>query len=150
MKAVIQRVSSASVTIDGRVSGAIDKGLLILLGVARDDTEKGADLLAAKISKLRIFEDAAGKMNLSLLDNGGSALVVSQFTLLAGCRKGNRPSFDRAEEPARARQLYEHFVTRVKGHGVPVQTGGFGAYMDVKLVNDGPVTIILDSNELVK
>lgn len=150
MRAVLQRVSSASVNIGSRVSGAIETGMLILLGVARDDSERNADLLAAKISKLRIFEDAHGKMNLSLEEVGGGALVVSQFTLLAGCRKGNRPSFDQAEHPARAEELYEYFVTALKRRGVPVQTGGFGAYMDVRLVNSGPVTIILDSNELGK
>ena len=144
MRAVIQRVSEAGVTVDGKTVGAIGKGLLVLLGVGHADTEETARALAARTAKLRIFQDAAGKMNLSVQDVAGAVLVVSQFTLLADTRKGNRPSFTDAAEPAQANPLYEVFCAAVAGHGLPVARGVFGARMDVRLVNDGPVTIILD------
>jgi len=147
MKAVIQRVSSASVRVDGCVTGAIDRGYLVLLGVARGDTEKDAEALGTKICKLRLFEDPPGKMNDSLMDIGGAVLVVSQFTLLARCSKGNRPSFDLAEGPDEARRLCRVFVEGLKRTGVRVEEGVFAADMKVSLVNDGPVTIILDSRE---
>jgi len=147
MRAVIQRVLSAAVRVDGRVTGAIEAGYLVLLGVARGDSEKDAEALSAKICKLRLFEDPPGKMNLSLTDVGGSVLVVSQFTLLARCNKGNRPSFDLAEGPEEALRLCHVFVDRLKRTGVPVEEGVFGADMKVSLVNDGPVTIILDSRD---
>jgi len=150
MKAVIQRVSSASVKVDGLVIGSIERGYLILLGVARGDTEQDACALAEKICKLRLFEDPPGKMTHSLTDVAGSALVVSQFTLLARCNKGNRPSFDQAEAPDHARRLCEVFVDAMKRAGVRVEEGIFAADMEVSLVNDGPVTIILDSGELGK
>ncbi len=145
MKAVIQRVRRASVTVDGAVSGAIGGGLLVLLGVGRGDTEAAADYLAGKIAGLRIFPDAEGKMNLSLLDTGGAMLVVSQFTLYGDCRKGRRPSFDAAAPPEEARRLYEYFVSKVRAANIPVETGVFQAHMDVELLNDGPVTLIIES-----
>ncbi|MFH2067430.1 MAG: D-aminoacyl-tRNA deacylase [Pseudomonadota bacterium] len=145
MKAVIQRVKQSSVTVDGKIVGSIQRGMLILLGVSQEDRESDAGYLADKIANLRIFEDAAGKMNLSLLDTGGEALVVSQFTLLGDCRKGRRPSFIDAAPPEKAGQLYEYFIQMLRGMGVPVQTGIFRAMMDVSLVNDGPVTLILES-----
>ena len=145
MKAVIQRVRRASVTVDGTVTGAIGNGLLVLLGVAKGDTESAADYLAGKIAGLRIFPDAEGKMNLSLLDTGGAMLVVSQFTLYGDCRKGRRPSFDAAAPPEEARRLYEYFVSRVRAANIPVETGVFQAHMDVELLNDGPVTLIVES-----
>ena len=146
MRAVVQRVSSASVKIDGAVAGAIERGLLILLGVADGDAEADGEWLAQKTAALRIFSDAAGHMNLSLLDCGGGALVVSQFTLLASTRKGARPGFQAAARPEAAVPLYEGFVRRLETLlGRPVPTGRFGAYMEVALVNDGPVTIVLDS-----
>jgi D-tyrosyl-tRNA(Tyr) deacylase len=145
MKAVIQRVSRASVTVDGMVTGAIGRGLLILLGVGKSDTRQSAEYLADKITSLRIFPDQNGKMNCSLLDTGGSLLVVSQFTLYGDCRKGRRPSFDAAAPPEQARALYEYFVSRLRAMGVPVETGVFQAHMDVELLNDGPVTLLLES-----
>lgn len=146
MRVVIQRVSSASVTIDGQVSGAIEKGLLVLLGIEHDDTAEDAEWLAGKIVAMRIFSDAEGKMNLDLKEAGGALLVVSQFTLHAATRKGNRPSFIRAARPEQAIPLYEHFQSCLKNHtGIAPQTGRFGAHMQVALVNDGPVTIIMDS-----
>lgn len=145
MKAVIQRVRRASVTVDGMVSGAIGSGLLVLLGVGKGDTESAADYLAAKIAGLRIFPDAEGKMNLSLVDTGGAMLVVSQFTLYGDCRKGRRPSFDAAAPPDEARRLYEYFVSRIRAANIPVETGVFQAHMDVELLNDGPVTLIVES-----
>lgn len=145
MKAVIQRVRRASVTVDGVVSGAIGGGLLVLLGVGKGDTESAADYLAAKIAGLRIFPDAEGKMNLSLVDTGGAMLVVSQFTLYGDCRKGRRPSFDAAAPPDEARRLYEYFVSRIRAANIPVETGVFQAHMDVELLNDGPVTLIVES-----
>jgi len=147
VRAVVQRVSSARVEVDGEVTGAIERGLLVLLGVARDDGEKEAAWIADKIAGLRIFEDDAGKMNLSVEDVGGSVLVVSQFTLLGDCHKGRRPSFTAAAPPDRADALYQVVVARLREHGLPVETGVFQAHMAVHLVNDGPVTLILDAAE---
>jgi len=147
MKAVIQRVTSASVVVEGETLGAIDRGFLILLGVHEDDTEKEADLLAKKVANLRVFEDDEEKMNLSMLDCGYSALVISQFTLLANTKKGNRPSFIAAARPEVAIPLYERFMEQLKVNGVEtVEHGEFGADMAVSLVNDGPVTIVLDTD----
>lgn len=145
MRAVVQRVASARVLVDGHVTGEIGAGLVVLLGVTHDDTAEQAAYLAGKIAGLRIFEDHDGKMNRSVSDVAGSALVVSQFTLYGDCRKGRRPSFDAAAKPDRARQLYERFVADLGGLGVPVSTGVFQAHMQVELVNDGPVTILLDT-----
>ena len=145
MKAVIQRVSRASVTVSGEVSGAIGVGLLILLGVGKGDTEQAADYLVDKITALRIFPDEAGKMNRSLLDMGGALLVVSQFTLYGDCRKGRRPGYDGAAAPEEARRLYDYFVVRARSLNISVHTGVFQAHMDVELINDGPVTFILES-----
>lgn len=147
MKALLQRVSSAQVGVGGRVVGKIGKGLLVFLCAVKGDTDKDLDYLVKKVSQLRIFEDGQGKMNLSVLDSKGEALVVSQFTLAASTRKGNRPSFDEAESPDRAQAMYEAFIERLKSTGLSVQTGVFAAMMDVALVNDGPVTIWLDSRE---
>ncbi|HEX5794352.1 MAG TPA: D-aminoacyl-tRNA deacylase [Geminicoccaceae bacterium] len=148
MKALLQRVSEASVTEDDRVLGAIGPGLLVLLGVEHGDGTAEADLLARKTAALRIFEDAAGKMNRSVLDIGASAMVVSQFTLAAALRRGNRPSFSAAAAPDTAELLYERFCAALREAGVPVATGRFAARMAVGLVNDGPVTIWLDSAAL--
>ena len=149
MRAAIQRVREASVTLeDGAVTGAIGQGLLVLLGVTASDTPAHARGMAAKIAKLRIFRDAAEKMNLSLLDVKGSALVVSQFTLYADCANGNRPSFTGAARPEQANELYELFCKELARLDVPVEKGSFGAHMDVRLLNDGPVTIWLDSADL--
>jgi D-tyrosyl-tRNA(Tyr) deacylase len=148
MKALIQRVSEARVEIDGQVVGAIGRGLLVLLGVEAGDETTAADRLARKIAALRIFEDEAGKMNRSVLEVGGGLLVVSQFTLLADLRKGNRPSFIAAALPAVAEPLYEHFCANLRAQGLVVATGRFGARMAVRLVNDGPVTIWLDGAAL--
>lgn len=145
MKAVVQRVREASVTVDGAAVGAIGPGLLVLLGVAREDTEGAASWLVEKILGLRIFEDDAGKMNLSLLETGGALLVVSQFTLYGDTRKGRRPSFDGAARPEQACRLYEHFVALARARGVRVETGVFQAMMRVSLVNDGPVTLICET-----
>lgn len=151
MKAVLQRVTRASVTVEGERISAIDGGLLILLGVAEGDTRRDAEVLADKIANLRIFSDSDDKMNLSLLTTGGSALVVSQFTLCANCIKGRRPDFFGAAKPDTANELYEYFCERIKDAGVTtVGKGVFGADMKVELLNDGPVTIILDSGELKK
>jgi D-tyrosyl-tRNA(Tyr) deacylase len=144
MRAVVQRVTRGSVTVDRQTVGAIDHGLLVLIGVARGDSEKQADYLAEKIAQLRIFEDDSGKMNRSLLDTGGSMLVVSQFTLLGDCRKGRRPSFAEAAPPEQAETLYSHFVRKVALMGVPTATGRFRASMQVSLTNDGPVTLVLE------
>lgn len=145
MRAVVQRVSQSQVTVDGQSIGKIGAGLLVLLGVEKNDLEKDADYLASKIVHLRIFEDDQGKMNLSLKDTGGALLAVSQFTLLGDCRKGRRPSFIRAAPPGTARRLYEYFVLQIERQGIPVATGQFQAMMAVSLVNDGPVTLILES-----
>jgi D-aminoacyl-tRNA deacylase len=145
MRAVIQRVKESIVSVNGREVGRIGHGMLVLLGVHRQDTDAGAKDLARKISHLRIFEDAGGKMNRSLLDTGGEMLVVSQFTLYGDCRKGRRPSFVEAAPPALAERLYNCFVGRVRQEGIVVETGQFRAMMAVGLVNDGPVTLILDS-----
>jgi D-tyrosyl-tRNA(Tyr) deacylase len=144
----VQRVIRASATVEGRTVGAIERGLLVLLGVAADDQESDAAYLAEKITQLRIFEDDAGKMNRSLLEAGGQLLVVSQFTLLGDCRRGRRPSFIAAAEPPQAESLYERFVLNAQERGVPVARGQFRAHMQVELVNDGPVTILLDSRKL--
>ena len=144
MRAVVQRVSEAGVTVEGRVTGAIGKGLLVLVGIGHADTEETARALAAKIARLRIFQDAQGKMNLSVQDVGGGVLAVSQFTLLADTRKGNRPSFTDAAPPEAANRLYEAFCAALADLGLPVARGVFGAHMDVRLTNDGPVTIVLD------
>jgi D-tyrosyl-tRNA(Tyr) deacylase len=145
MLAVIQRVKESSVSVDDRIIGQISRGLLVLLGVARGDRPSDADYLARKIANLRIFEDEHGKMNRSLLETGGQMLVVSQFTLLGDCRKGRRPSFAGAAEPAQATALYEHFIESVGNLGISAETGRFQAMMEVALVNDGPVTLILES-----
>lgn len=145
MKVVLQRVREARVEVDGRAVGSIGRGLLIFLGIGRDDTEAAADQLAGKIAQLRIFEDAGGRMNVSALDAGAQFLVVSQFTLYGDCGKGRRPSFDRAADPATARALYEYFVGRLRLQKVVVETGRFAAMMEVHLVNDGPVTFIMES-----
>jgi D-aminoacyl-tRNA deacylase len=144
MRAVCQRVSRASVSVDGAVVGEIGRGLVVLLGVARDDTPALADRLALKVARLRVFEDSAGKFAQSLLDVDGAALVVSQFTLLADTRKGNRPSFTGAATPELAEPLYERFTAGLEEAGVRVARGVFGARMAVELVNDGPVTIVID------
>jgi len=149
MRILLQRVSRASVTVDDAIVGAIDHGLLLLVGVAHDDEARHADKLAEKVTGLRIFTDDAGRFNHSLLDVQGGALVVSQFTLFADARKGRRPSFTDAAPPDHARPLCDYFATRLETLGVkPVATGVFGAHMHVDLVNDGPVTIWLDSNDL--
>lgn len=145
MRAVVQRVSRASVTVEGKITGAIERGLLVLLGVGQDDAEADAAYLAEKICGLRIFEDENEKMNLSVMDVGGAVLAVSQFTLYGDVRKGKRPSFDAAARPERAKELYEDFVAQIRTKGVLCETGIFQAMMQVELVNDGPVTIILDS-----
>ena len=147
MRAVVQRVTSSSVTVDGLVVGEIGAGLLVLLGVARDDGKEDADYLADKITNLRIFNDEQGKMNLSLPDASGAMLVVSQFTLYGDTRRGRRPSYIDAAEPEKANALYQYFVARIKAQGVTVETGVFQAMMKVNLTNDGPVTILLDSRK---
>ena len=147
MRAVIQRVSRAKVTVDSWTAGEIGLGLLVLLGVGREDTEDDVDYLAEKTVGLRIFEDADGKLNRSVLDAGGSVLVVSQFTLYGDVRRGKRPSFDAAATPDSARRLYELFVARIRGAGVRCETGRFQEMMQVELVNEGPVTILLDSSK---
>lgn len=145
MRAVVQRVSRASVTVDGESIGAIDLGLLVLLGVAQDDSDADVDYLADKIAGLRIFEDADGKMNRSVVDVGGSVLAVSQFTLFGDVRRGKRPSFDAAARPEKAVPLYERFVSTIRAAGLRCETGKFQAMMQVELTNEGPVTILLDS-----
>lgn len=145
MRAVVQRVREASVAVGGEVVAACGRGLVVLLGVAEEDGPEVADRLAARVARLRVFENSEGRFDLSLLDVGGEALVVSQFTLVADTRKGNRPSFTRAAKPERAEPLYEHFCSALEHEGVPVARGVFGARMEVALVNDGPVTIVLDA-----
>jgi D-tyrosyl-tRNA(Tyr) deacylase len=142
---VLQRVSQASVAVAGEVVGQIERGILILVGVAKGDTEGDSDYLAEKVTNLRIFDDGKGKMNLSLLDIGGAALVVSQFTLCGDCSKGRRPGFDDAAPPVLAKALYEHLVTKIRAAGIHVETGVFRASMAVSLINDGPVTFVLAS-----
>ncbi|MYA00251.1 MAG: D-tyrosyl-tRNA(Tyr) deacylase [Chloroflexi bacterium] len=148
MKVVLQRVSRASVSVDGAVVGAIDLGLLILVGVADGDSPSQAEALARKVAGLRIFADSEGRFNESLLDVGGAALVISQFTLHADVRKGRRPSFTSAARPELAEPLVEHFAESLRAQGVPVQTGEFGAMMSVELINDGPFTVVIDSADL--
>jgi D-tyrosyl-tRNA(Tyr) deacylase len=148
MRAVVQRVSRASVRVDGEIVGAIERGLLVLLGVGQEDGEIDAEYLAEKVAGLRIFEDESEKMNRSVQDVGGAVLAVSQFTLYGDVRKGKRPSFDAAARPERAKELYEHFAGRIRGKGIRCETGIFQAMMQVELVNDGPVTILLDSEKL--
>lgn len=146
MRAVVQRASRARVTVDAKVAGEIGSGMLVFLGVGRGDGEKDAEFLAEKITNLRIFPDAERKMNLSLLDAGGAMLVVSQFTLQGDCRKGRRPAFTAAAPPEKAEPLYERFIARVEERGAPVASGRFGAVMEVEIVNDGPVTLLLDTS----
>jgi D-aminoacyl-tRNA deacylase len=148
MRAVVQRVSHAKVTVKGEVAGQIGAGLLVLLGVGQDDSKSDADYLAEKICGLRVLEDDTGKMNLSVADVRGAVLAVSQFTLYGDVRRGKRPSFDAAARPERARELYEYFVERIRGSGLRCETGRFQEMMQVELVNDGPVTILLDSKKM--
>ena len=148
MRAVIQRVSRASVSVDGSVVGQIGTGFVVLLGVAEEDDQQDVIQLATRVAGLRVFEDDDGRMNLALSDVGGGVLVVSQFTLMGDCRKGRRPSFVAAAGPEKANALYESFVAELKGQGIAVETGKFRAHMEVELVNDGPVTLLLDSNRL--
>lgn len=147
MRAVVQRVSKASVSVEDAVVGAIGNGLLVLLGVSKNDTSAAADYLIEKLLGLRIFEDAEGKMNLSVRETGGAVLVVSQFTLFGDVRRGKRPSFDEAARPEQARHLYEYVIAQIRAQGVECSTGEFQAMMQVSLVNDGPVTILLDSEK---
>ena len=147
MRAVIQRVSAASVTVDSEIVGQIETGLLVLLGITGSDNEQDVNYLANKVIGLRVFEDEQGKMNCSIQDVGGSLLVVSQFTLYGDCRKGRRPSFIEAARPEIAKPLYKSFVAETRAQGVPTETGIFQAEMEVELVNDGPVTLLLDSHK---
>ncbi|HDG98338.1 MAG TPA: D-tyrosyl-tRNA(Tyr) deacylase [Desulfobacterales bacterium] len=147
MRAVVQRVKESRVEIGGEVVGQISKGFLVLLGVAQGDDEQDCSYLADKIANLRIFPDEKGQMNLSLLDAGGEILVVSQFTLLGDCKKGRRPSFAKAAKPPEAQRLYEEFVRVLRAKGIQVETGRFQEMMDVYLINDGPVTLLLDSKK---
>jgi len=150
VRAVIQRVSQASVSVDGRVVGAIARGFLVLVGVTHSDTRAEADWLARKIAGLRIFEDEAGKMNLGLADIGGAMLVISQFTLYGDARRGRRPDFLQAARPEQAEPLITHFVEQLRSHGLAVATGQFQAHMEVALVNDGPVTLWLDTADVMR
>ena len=144
MKIVVQRVKKADVKVDGEIVGKIDKGFMVLVGVTHTDTKKNADYLAKKLCKLRVFEDENEKMNLSLKDVGGKLLLISQFTLYANTVDGNRPSFIEAARPEQANEIYEYFCDKCKEQGIEVQKGIFGAHMDVSLINDGPVTIIIE------
>jgi len=148
MRAVVQRVTSADVTVDDKITGQIEKGLVVLLGVEDTDNEKDADYMADKITGLRIFEDSEGKMNLSVSDVSGKILAVSQFTLLGDVRKGKRPSFSKAAQPKEANELYRYFINKVKEKGITTEEGIFQAEMLVRIYNDGPVTILLDSKKL--
>ena len=148
MKFVIQRVTQASCTVDGKVTGSIGKGFCVFIGVSRTDTRQIADKMIAKLIGLRIFSDENDKINLSLKDVGGGLLLISQFTLYASCRKGNRPSFDQAGDPAMAEELYEYIIAKCREQIPLVETGVFGAHMDIAMVNNGPFTILLDSNDL--
>ena len=145
MRAVIQRADKASVTVDSKIVGEIRRGIVVLLGISISDSEQNADKMADKIINLRIFDDEAGKMNLSCMDVGGEVLIISQFTLYGDCRKGRRPSYDQAAPPDKAEQLYEYFVRKVREYTMKVQTGIFGAMMSVSLINNGPVTLIIES-----
>lgn len=145
MKLVLQRVKQAEVKVDSEIVGAIGMGVLVFLGIAKNDTNESADYFVQKICQLRMFEDPLGKMNLSALDIKADFLIVSQFTLYGDCRKGRRPSFDQAADPAQAEALYNYFIQQLKLHAVKVESGRFKAMMEVKLVNDGPVTFILES-----
>ena len=147
MRAVVQRVSRAKVTVDGSIAGEIGEGLLVLVGVSHNDTKASADYLVDKLLGLRIFQDDAGKMNRSVVDVGGAVLAVSQFTLFGDVRRGRRPSFDDATRPEHAKELYDYFVERVRAAGIRCETGVFQAMMDVELVNSGPVTILIDSDK---
>jgi D-tyrosyl-tRNA(Tyr) deacylase len=147
MRVVVQRSKAASVTVDGTVVGEIEKGFVLLVGVTHDDIQADAAFMADKIANLRVFEDEAGKMNLSLLDVGGEVLSVSQFTLYGDCRKGRRPNFMEAARPEHAKEIYELFNGLLREKGIKVETGVFGAMMDVQLVNDGPVTLIVESKK---
>ena len=147
MRAVVQRVSRASVTVEEKITGSIEQGLLVLLGVGKDDTDKDIAFIADKVVNLRIFEDTDGKMNLSVKDIGGGVLLISQFTLFGDCRKGRRPDFTQAGPPQLAKKLYEKTIEAINEKGIPVQTGIFAAHMDIDSINDGPVTLILDSKK---
>ncbi len=148
MRAVIQRVRQARVSVDGRIVGEIGAGVVVLLGVGKGDSKEAAQYLAEKTAKMRIFEDADGKMNVSVLESGGAALVVSQFTLYGDLSRGRRPGFERAAPPAEANRLYEEYIVCLKSLGVRIQTGVFQAHMVVELENDGPVTILIDSEKV--
>ncbi|MCD4780481.1 MAG: D-tyrosyl-tRNA(Tyr) deacylase [Candidatus Omnitrophica bacterium] len=145
MRIIVQRVKEAEVIVGDQISGKISRGLLIFLGVSKQDKEADADYLVRKVSELRLFEDSRGKMNLSALDTGAEILIVSQFTLYGDCKKGRRPSFDKAAEPQKGEELYHYFISEMRGRHAHVDTGVFGAMMDVSLINDGPVTFMLDS-----
>jgi D-tyrosyl-tRNA(Tyr) deacylase len=147
MRAVVQRVTRAEVRVDGRVVGLIGHGLLVLVGIGKQDTAESGKALAEKVVNLRVFDDEQGRMNRSVLETGGAVLCVSQFTLYGDCRKGRRPSYDRAASPEAARSLYESFLASLRDLGVSVETGEFQAMMDVELVNDGPVTLLLDTEK---
>jgi len=147
VRAVIQRVTEASVTVDGQIVGSIQQGFVVLLGVSESDTQDDVIWIAGKIAGLRVFEDSGGKMNLALADVGGAVLLISQFTLYGDCRKGRRPSFVEAARPEKAHVLYQSTVAELRGSGLQVETGTFQAHMDVRLLNDGPVTLLLDSHK---
>ncbi|HWH70774.1 MAG TPA: D-aminoacyl-tRNA deacylase [Candidatus Sulfotelmatobacter sp.] len=147
MRAVVQRVSRGKVTVEGEVTGQIERGYVVLLGVAREDTPEAADYMAEKVAGLRVFEDEQGKMNRSILEAGGAVLAISQFTLYGDVRRGRRPGFDRAGRPELAEPLYERFCEKLRGYGLRVETGRFQTHMEVELVNDGPVTILIDSEK---